>query len=209
MNNLFNIWHPHLLTSTRLVLDITPAEADLVRVGTKSFVSDCLRTVGVPGSASGWNIITARQSYYSDYTHSPDWRARWDIVWILDVTLSSPGYLPEPVGIVPYKTAAADDSADGYDEPADLNRALLLASFPKRKNIEQEISDTVLNWKAGAGLAIDNPLTWLPQGGGRLLVRGLIDSLKFPDAIDELETLHENWRRAGGVTNWRVLASLI
>lgn len=210
MKDLFNVWNPHLLTSTTLVFDITPAEAALVRNGTTSFVSDCLRGFGLTANSFRWVARTVRQSYYSDYLHSPDWRARWDIAWIVEVSFSSPVELRDTVHSIPFKTGVSDESAEGCDEPImDFGEALLLASFPYRENVELEVCETVLNWKADRGITTDLSLTWLPHVGGRLLVRGLIDFLKFPDDIDDLELLHVNWRRIGGLTNWHdVLASI-
>jgi hypothetical protein len=203
MTDLFNVWNPHLLTSTTLIFDITPAEAALVRNGTTSFVSGCLRAFGLVPNPFHWTIKPARQSYYSDYLHSPDWRARWDIVWIFEVTFSSPVELREPVRAIPYKTGVSDESAEACDEPTiGFGEALLLASFARRENVELEVSETVLNWKAEKGITADFPLTLLPHVGGRLLVRGLIDFRKFPDDIDDLELLHAKWRRIGGLTNW-------
>lgn len=91
----------------------------------------------------------------------------------------------------------------------DLCHTLLLASFQQRENIEREISETVLKWKAENGLTAEIPLLSFPHVGGRLLVRGLIERLKFPDAINGLEILHANWRRIGGLTNWHDLAAHI
>ncbi len=208
MNKLFNIWHPHMVTSTRLILDITPADAALVRLGTRTFVSNCLAAIGLKETDSRWNIIVARQAYYSDYPLSSDWRARWDIVWILEVIFSSPLNFHDPVGVDPYTTAASDDSAEGYDEPNVINRALILASFPKEGNTELKIDEVVREWVVATGLSLAVPLMWVPQTGERLLVRALINSLTFPAAINNLLVLHEQLGKFGGETNWRDLAVL-
>lgn len=204
MTDFFNIWNPHQPNETTLILDITPAEAALVCGGSRAFVSACLNACGILANFSSWTVRTARQSYYSDYLQSPDWRARWDIVWILEVTLSSEFDLRNPVKVFPYKTDVLDESAEGYDEPEmDFGLGLLLGSFNCSEKLELEIRESIQKWKAETGVTAEFSLVRIPQEGGRLLVRGLIDCLKFPGDISDLECLLAKWRRIGGLTNWQ------
>lgn len=208
MVDLFNIWNPHMIDNKHMVLDITPAEAALVRDGTPSFVSSCLQALGVAASPSRWTIRALRQSFYSDYLHSQDWRARWDVVWILDVVFSSPVTLCHPARVLPYRTDASDQSAKGFDEPPmDNCQALLLASFEPRETIDHEIEESILKWKGVEGFSSELSLTWLPHVGGRLLARGTVGPLKFPDSVEHLDSLLASWKQLGGLTNWHDFAA--
>ena len=205
MIDMFNIWNLHRRSSTTLVIDLTPAEAEVIRDGTPAFIAACLHACDISiGSEFSWTVKIARQSYYSDFLHSLDWKARWDITWILEITFSYPVKFPGPARSIPFRTAALDDSAEGCDEPAaTVGFALLLASFPASKQVEFAVNETIQNWKIDHEITSNVSLNWLPHVQGRTLVRLLLDAIHFPKDIDHLDALLEEWRQLGGLTNWQ------
>ena len=103
-----------------------------------------------------------------------------------------------------------DQSAEEYDEPVlEHCQALLLASFERRETIEQEIVNSILDWEKAAGITSEIPLIWLPHVGGRLLARATIDSLKFPDCVEHLDSLLTTWKELGGLTNWHDVVAYV
>ena len=205
MINMFNIWNLHRQSSTTIVVDLTPADAEIIRHGTPAFVATCLHACDVLiGSKFSWTVKTARQSYYSDYLHSLDWKARGDITWILEITFPDPVGFPGRAHSIPVRTAALDDSAAGCDEPAaTVGFALVLASFLASKQVEFAVSDTIQKWKTNHGVTASVSLHWHPHVQGRTLARLLLDAIHFPKDIDHLEALLEEWRQLGGLTNWQ------
>lgn len=202
---MFNIWNLHRPIHRVLVIDLTPAEAEVIRSGTTDFVAACLHACAIdPRGTFSWRLTTVRQSYYSDYLHSADWKARWDIAWIMEVTFSHPILAPSLVHPMPFRTEAVDGSAAGYGDPdVAVGPALLLASFPANMGIQFAVRETLSAWKAACGITATVSLAWLPQAQNRTLVRVLLDSIHFPADIDHLEVLLEKWQQLGGLTNWQ------
>jgi hypothetical protein len=199
MSDLFNIWNPYLVTPTILSVDVTPDETGLLDKGSSALISDCLRVCGVSAAAVDWQVRCVRQSYYSDYLQSDDWRARWDIGWIIQIALSHPVHLQGTLRPFPYKTSVPDETAENNEPTLASGSALLIACFPS-SSIEPMVNEVVSDWASRTGIAFSTPLQW-HSFGRWLRLRGIVESLKFPDNIPDLEGLQAGFRRAGGLTN--------
>lgn len=202
MVSLFNIWHPYLLDACTLTFDVTPAQADIVRDGTHEFLVACLRACGLLVEPKSWQIRLVRQSYYSDYSHSADWRARWDIAWVFEVVLSAEAELPKIEPGTLYRVDAQDETALEDDEPpALISPALLLVSFECSDRVEREIGDVLLRWARERGIESAVVASCRPHLNGRTLLRAVVDRLAFPESIPDLELLRGEWSNSKGITN--------
>jgi hypothetical protein len=204
MNGLFNIWRPYELARGVITFDVTPADAFLVNQGTLEFVSSCLRACGVTAAPLGWKVKACRQSYYSDYPHSADWRAQWDIAWIVEVRVSSEAYSIDQSQPLPSKSDVPDETAVQLEEPAlDFGPVIVIGDFEAKKILETEVTTAVDTWKAQ--VHGDVQLQWRRYPGGALQARTLIEQIELPKGIPELKKLEDKWQRLGGVCNWRDL----
>lgn len=202
MVSFFNIWHPDLLDAYTLTFDVTPAQAALVRDGTHEFVVACLRACGLPVQLKSWQIRLVRQSYYSDYSHSADWRARWDIAWVFEVVLSAEAELPKIEPGTLYRVDAQDETAlEDEEPPALISPALLLVSFESDDRVEREIGDVLLRWARERRIESAVVASCRPHLNGRTLLRAVVDHLAFPESIPDLELLRREWSNSKGITN--------
>lgn len=206
--DLFNIWSPYLSSPRQLSFDVTPAEGAIVKNGTPSFVASCLNACGISVRAKAWNVGCVRQSYYSDYLHSADWRARWDIAWTFEVTLSAAVHMLNHRRLCPCKTDAQDESSQGSEEPTiDTGPALLIADFSSATGLEEIIARRVNDWKRGTAVSADPQIQYRRYTDGHMQARLVVEHVKFPHQLTALDALQTDLREIGGVTNWRDLAT--
>jgi hypothetical protein len=206
MSELFNIWNPYHISATEFAFDVTPADADLINKGNASFIVACLQACHISASPVDWQVQACRQSYYSDYLHSRDWHAQWDIVWCVDVRFSAEITFYQHLQVFPLKVSAQDETAIDCDEPAlDHGPVLVIATFPVGGNVEPTISQSLNEWKVATSAVSDIQLKWRRYSNGIVQARAVIERVSFPDCIEDLQLLQAQWRQAGGVCHWREL----
>lgn len=206
MSGLFNIFRPYEISRSVIAFDVTPADAFFVNLGSSEFVSSCLRACGVSAAPLAWKVKAYRQSYYSDYLHSTDWRAQWDIAWIVEVRVSSEAYSIDYTQLLPWKSDVLDETAAQLDEPAlELGPVVVIGDFDGNTNLEAQVNNILDSWKARVNVGSEVQLEWRHYPGGALQARALVEQIKLPEGIADLRKLQEEWRQLGGVCNWRDL----
>ncbi len=206
--DLFNIWSPYLSSPLQVSFDVTPAEAAIVKNGTPRFVTSCLNACGISARPQAWSATCVRQSYYSDYLYSADWRARWDIAWAFEVTLSTAVHMMNYRRIFPYKTDAQDETSQGSDEPTiDTGPALLIADFSTDAVLDETIWRCVNDWKGNTAASADLHMQYRRYTDGPMQARLIVEHVEFPHQLTALEVLQTSLRKIGGVTNWRDLVT--
>jgi hypothetical protein len=204
MSGLFNIWRPYEMSRGVITFDVTPADAFFVNLGSLEFVSSCLRACEVTATPLTWKVKACRQSYYSDYSHSADWRAQWDIAWIVEVSISPEVYSFDQTRLLPSKSDVPDETATQLEEPElDFGPVVVIGHFEAKKNLETYVANILDTWKARAHVGSDAQLQFRRYSGGALQARALIEQIKLPEGIPNLNRLQDEWQRLGGVCNWR------
>src|SRR5215467_5389077 len=206
MSGLFNIFRPYEISQGLITFDVTPAEEFLVHQGSSEFMSSCLRACGVSATPLAWKVKAYRQSYYSDYLHSMDWRAQWDLAWSVEVRVSSGGYSIDYTQLLPWKSDVPDETAAQIDEPAlDFGPVVVIGDFNGYRNLETVVTNKVDSWKVRGNIGSEAQLQWRHYPGGVLQARALFENIKLPERIADLQELRNDWRQIGGVCNWRDL----
>lgn len=202
----FNLWNPIVGEPRRIDFDVTARDAAMVGAGTLDFVASCLMSLDLPGvGINRWAVRAVRQSYYSDYPESADWRARWDVAWRFEVWLAGDVAFQNRLRPFPTLVAAIDESAP-EDEPTGAMPALVIAWF--RPQAAADASErVVVDWSTDRGLRGSERPNSVRFDGGFRQTRIMFDDAKFPDDIEALAALNDRLGQAGGLTTWRALAA--
>jgi hypothetical protein len=139
----YHIWHPAYVTAEPLTLEafITLGDSLFLSRGTAALVDDTLEALSIRATPATWQFDVMRTHYFSSYRESSDdWRAAWDLVWRLRVTIQSESApeLPEPPGWGYFDLEAVDASYRPDDTPEHYDGwpCLLLADARKQSTIE-------------------------------------------------------------------------
>jgi hypothetical protein len=176
--------------------------------GTAEFVASCLAGLGLPAvGIERWTVRPVRQSYYSDYPHSSDWRARWDVAWQCEVWLSKGVEFKNVVRPYPVEVGAIDASATD-DEPAtSAGTALVIGFSPPGAPASEAVEDLVTEWARRHGFTTRTKVNVNRFDDGYGQTRIVVDDAGFPADLEALATLNSRIRSTGSLTTWRALAA--
>jgi len=205
----FNIWNPYALDPTHVTFDVTMRDTALVSEGTSSFVSACLESCGITSPAvSRWTVKRVRQSYYSDYAHHEDWRARWDLAWVFDVELGRTIDVDREFNPFPFTTDAIDESSTDANEPStSQDPGLIIAGFKGASLSQGGIQKSVDDWSEQYNWKDTTTVRVQSYDSGFVHTRILVDAVRFPEELDALVALNRLLKQLGGQTEWRLTVS--
>jgi hypothetical protein len=202
----FNLWNP-VVNHDRVVFDATPRETAMIGSGSAEFVTSCLVALRVPATGvDRWMVRTVRQCYYSDYPHSTDWRARWDVAWRFDVWLSRGIDFENAVRAYPFEVVATDPRAADDEPVIGVGAGLVMGVFPPKAPTLEALEGITAEWRRHR---VEKRTTVSVNrfADGYCLLRIAIHDADFPADIDHFVALNDMIQRAGGLTTWRAVAA--
>jgi hypothetical protein len=143
---MYYIWNPYLVPDHHKSLEfvLTRGDSNQIAKGTKEFIENILKDIGVNERVAKWSIYPCRSKYYSEYLGEDDWRDNWQIVWKVHViTTTNIGELPkikeDAIG-----TDATDDSWSTKNVLDDTDKVacLVIADFDNEAALKKA-QDTI------------------------------------------------------------------
>src|SRR5262252_1950771 len=110
---IFNLWLPNVLHEREVCFDVTQGNIPELDRGTREWVTEALRYLGISCEPLDWTIKPWRSHYFSDYPDYESWEDRWRIGWTVGVNTNREVSLQGLPLLTPVAFDQLDPSWDG------------------------------------------------------------------------------------------------
>jgi hypothetical protein len=199
MAYVFNLWNFYQSAESLCEFDITPANLPLIKEGTDEFIRECLKAFAITAEPAAWTITPFRSYYFSEYVEpNQPWEGRWDIGWIVRVSLRQP--LTNHVNKL-------------VDLPVPLDASDATWTYGEH-DPRHETSALVVSVQAGEPMALNDQVKEISNGAidkvqirsyenHRTEIRRIFQGVVFPQWIEQGDRILEKLRQGGGWVNFR------